>query len=156
MPNRGEFDVEYENDAEMSVKDLVFRVGEEPATELEVKSTLLDIYNTKLDRRLERKRFIRDRSLLDYKRHQQIDKLRSKDEKEILAQIKPFARIQSPSDYNDFFAGLVAESDLVARLTAMRNYRTLGIKSMSAIVEYERERKSRDLARIMNQPTSLK
>lgn len=67
MAGRKEFDAEYENEAEYSIKDLEF-TEDDSAVEIEMKLTLLDIYNTRLDRRKDRKNFIFDRNLIDFKK----------------------------------------------------------------------------------------
>ena len=67
MPARHEFETEFENEAEQSIKDIEFH---EDDTELEVKLKLclLDNYNLILDRREERKKFIFSNDFLEFKK----------------------------------------------------------------------------------------
>lgn len=67
MPGRKEFEMEAENEAEVPIKDMVFNEDDSP-TEVDLKVTMLEIYCSKLDRREERKHFIFDRDLIDFKR----------------------------------------------------------------------------------------
>lgn len=67
MPNRLEFETEFDNESENNVKDLMFYEDDIPA-EIDLKLAILHSYNCSLDRRLERKRFILDRNLLEFKK----------------------------------------------------------------------------------------
>lgn len=78
MPARNEYDVEYENEAEVNVREMVFEVADTPE-EKALKSSVLSIYNKVLDRRLWRKNFIRDRNLTDFKKIQTAEKKRARE-----------------------------------------------------------------------------
>lgn len=68
MPGRMEFEHEAENEAESTVKDMVF---EDPMdVDEELKLAVLDIYNDKLAIRQQRKALIFERGLLDFKKVQ--------------------------------------------------------------------------------------
>lgn len=67
MPGRGEFEYEFENDADQIVKDLEFN-PDDSKEDTELKSAILNIYNTTLDRRLARKAFVFERGLADFRR----------------------------------------------------------------------------------------
>lgn len=142
MPGRHEFETEYDNDAEQYVKDMVFDENESEEDVL-LKTTILDIYNTALDRRSDRKKFIFDRGLLDFKKIQLIDKKRPKEEKELHQKARPFARIQTAADYDSFVDGLLAESRLRQRIAQLQEYRLLGITTMKEASEYEKDKINR-------------
>lgn len=90
MPLRGDFDVEYENDAENILADMEFSddirltaSATEPlgfsmesqyehASEISLKLAVIDIYNRKLTEREKRKRFVIENMLVDVKRQQQV------------------------------------------------------------------------------------
>lgn len=66
MPLRGDFDTEYDNDAEVLLAEMEFNDDDKPV-ELNMKYKLLEIYNVRLDERIKRKKFVIERGLLDLK-----------------------------------------------------------------------------------------
>ena len=66
----------------------------------------MDIYNSRLDKRIEKKNFIFDRKFLDFKRIQAVERKRPKDEKELLSKMRVFAKMQSPTEFDDFVEGI--------------------------------------------------
>jgi len=55
MPSRGDFDIEWDNDAEQLICDLVFDEKKDSELDREVKIKVLEIYNWKLEERQRRK-----------------------------------------------------------------------------------------------------
>jgi transcriptional adapter 2-alpha len=108
LPLRGDFDVEWENDAEAVLGDLDFVEGEH-VTETELKLKILEIYNAKLDERERRKAFIIERGLLDYKRLLSAERRRPREEREIYDAFRPFARFLSPKEHEDLVRGIILE-----------------------------------------------
>jgi transcriptional adapter 2-alpha len=75
MPGRLEFETEYTSEAEEAVQLIEFDPGDgiNPRTgelepEMELKITVMDIYNTRLTQRVERKKVLFEHNLLDYKK----------------------------------------------------------------------------------------
>ena len=87
MPGRLEFDHEAENEAEIPIKDMVFD-PEDLANDIDLKLTILDIYNSRLTTRAERKRVMILNHLLDYRKNIGSDKRKSKEEKDLLKKNK--------------------------------------------------------------------
>lgn len=56
-PLRGDFDIEYDNDAELILADMEFRPEDTPE-QIELKLQVIEIYNSKLDERIYRKKVI--------------------------------------------------------------------------------------------------
>ena len=54
MPKRGDFEVEYDNDAELLLAEMEF-TDEDTEDEKAMKFRLIDIYNEKLNERIRRK-----------------------------------------------------------------------------------------------------
>lgn len=73
MPGRMEFDAEFDNDAEQAIKDLVFEDCESNE-DVQFKAQVLNVYNTTLDRRIERKKFMYDRKLFNFRQIQATEK----------------------------------------------------------------------------------
>ncbi len=102
-PYRGDFDTEYENEAESVLADMEFK-EEDTKWERDLKLKVIEIYNSKLDARAERKKFILERGLLEKK-----EKKRSKEEREVYNNMRVFARFHSPEDHESFIQGLLSK-----------------------------------------------
>lgn len=107
MPAREEFEYEFDNDAETTVKEMVFDENDTPE-DITLKTTILNIYNTALDRRIERKKFLKDRGIThDFRKLLSMEKRRPKDEKELYNRTRVFAKFQTAQDYETFMDGLL-------------------------------------------------
>jgi transcriptional adapter 2-alpha len=60
---KGDFDIEYDNDAELLLAEMEFNEDDKDY-EIEMKMKVLDIYNLRLDERLKRKEFVIERDLV--------------------------------------------------------------------------------------------
>lgn len=67
MPNRGDFDIEFDNDAELLLAEMEFNDDDKPS-EVDMKFKVLDIYNLRLNERIKRKEFVISRDLLNLKK----------------------------------------------------------------------------------------
>lgn len=67
MPLRGDFNIEYDNDAELLLADMEF-FEDDTEEEIIMKESILNLYNRKLDERIKRKKFVIERGLLDVKK----------------------------------------------------------------------------------------
>lgn len=140
MPGRLEFESEYENEAEMLVKDMIFE-PEDNETEIELKLTVLDIYNSRLTSRAERKRVMIQHGLLDYRKNVALDKKRSKEEKDLLnTRLRVFARLMTPQDFNNFQTSVLAELYFRKRIAELQEYRRNGIRSFADAQKYETDK----------------
>ncbi|KAJ3068524.1 Transcriptional adapter ada2 [Rhizoclosmatium hyalinum] len=143
MPGRDEFDHEFEQDAENPIKDMIFEDNESPE-ETSLKTTMLNIYNIALDRRMERKKFLRDRNLThDFKRLQLLEKKRTKEERDLLTRIRVFARLQTSADFDDFTEGLLREQRLRQRIAELQEFRRMGVTTLQGASEYTRDKQQR-------------
>ena len=107
MPGRQEFETEFDNDAEHLCKDMTFEENEDER-DVALKVAVLDIYNTALNRRLERKKFIFNSDCLEFKKIQAMEKRRSPEEKELLKRTRVFAQLQTHQNYQEFTSGLMS------------------------------------------------
>ncbi|KAJ1569965.1 Transcriptional adapter ada2 [Nowakowskiella sp. JEL0078] len=140
MPGRREFDTEYENDAELHIKELGFDEGDSPE-ETELKLTMLEIYNSVLDKRELRKAFILERDLVDFKKIQANEKRRTPKERELYHQARVFAKMQSGLDFDMFMDGLMSEIKLRNRIAELQEYRKMGLTTFHEVEEYEKDKK---------------
>lgn len=149
MPGRLEFEHEYENEAEMSVKDLEFDqdLAEGADDEVQLKLTILDIYNSRLTRRADRKRVIFEHGALNYKQNQLVEKKRTKEEKDLLLKIRPYARLLNGPDYEAFSEGLLAEAVTRKRIVELQEWRRMGLLTLEQGPRYERDKQHRLMMR---------
>ncbi|CCJ28763.1 unnamed protein product [Pneumocystis jirovecii] len=155
MPGRLEFETEYENDAELTIKDMNFddELSDDTEDVIELKLTILDIYNSKLNKRSERKRIIFEHGLLDYKKNMANEKKMTKSEKELINKIKAYARLQNASDYNAFSKGLLNELKIRRKISELQKWRQNGFTTLEEGQKYERDKAQKQLA-IRNSITS--
>lgn len=139
MPGRLEFETEYENEAEMTIKDMTFD-PDDGETEVALKINILNIYNSRLTSRAERKRTMLDHELLEYRRNVGLEKKRSKEEKEFLNKIKVFARVLTPADFQKFMGNILTELHCRSRIAELQEYRRNGIRTFAMAAKYENDK----------------
>ncbi|CAM9771045.1 unnamed protein product [Chrysoparadoxa australica] len=142
MPLRGDFDVEHENDAEQMLADMEFIPGE-GESERALKQDVIAMYNQKLDERARRKQFVIERGLLDYKRLQAIERKRPKEDRELIARMRPFARFHTKEEHEGFVANLLKAKRLRRRIEQLQSYRRMGMTRLTEGEAYEAEKKKR-------------
>jgi transcriptional adapter 2-alpha len=150
MPGRLEFETEYANEAEEAVQHMQFDPGDglNPRTgelepEMELKLTVMEIYNSRLTQRVDRKKVIFEHNLLDYRENIKNEKKRTKEEKEILTKAKPFSRVMNRQDFEDFNQGLLDELNLRLAIAQLQEWRSLKIGDLRSGEKYETEKASR-------------
>jgi transcriptional adapter 2-alpha len=150
MPGRLEFEVEYANDAEESVQLMQFDPGDgiNPRTgelepEMELKLTVMEIYNCRLTQRVERKKVMFEHNLLDYRENSKAEKKRSKEERDLLLKAKPFARMMNRVDFEQFCQGLIDELNLRQAIAQLQEWRSLRIGDLRSGEKYEQEKAAR-------------
>ncbi|KAF8818765.1 AP2 domain transcription factor APVIIb-1/ADA2-B, partial [Cardiosporidium cionae] len=141
-PLRGDFDVEYDNDAELILADMEFK-DYETAQERHLKLQIIEIYNSKLDERIYRKKTVIERGLLDVKALQQKEKKRTKEERELHNLFRPLARFHSEEEHERFVQLLIEEKLIRARLQKLQEWKSLGLKTIEEVREYEEEKRRR-------------
>ena len=66
LPKRGDFEQEYDMDAELLLADMEFFDDDTPEN-IELKNSVIELYNGRLDERIRRKKFVIERGLLNLK-----------------------------------------------------------------------------------------
>ncbi|KAK3939045.1 putative transcriptional adapter ADA2 [Diplogelasinospora grovesii] len=147
MPGRLEFETEYANEAEEAVQLMQFDPGDgiNPRTgelepEMELKLTVMEIYNCRLTQRVERKKVIFEHNLLDYRENSKLEKKRSKEERDLLNKAKPFARMMNQDDFEQFCQGLIDELNLRQAIAQLQEWRSLRIGDLRSGEKYEQEK----------------
>eukprot|EP00607_Mallomonas_marina_P009552 CAMPEP_0182419550 /NCGR_PEP_ID=MMETSP1167-20130531/3983_1 /TAXON_ID=2988 /ORGANISM="Mallomonas Sp, Strain CCMP3275" /LENGTH=297 /DNA_ID=CAMNT_0024594531 /DNA_START=202 /DNA_END=1091 /DNA_ORIENTATION=- len=150
MPLREDFDVEHDNDAESILADMTMggedslEGVEDHPSERALKLQVVKIYNLKLDERERRKRFVIDQGLVDFRKQQQIERKRGREERELVARMKPFMRFQSPTEHEALVQGVIRAGKLRKQLDLLRSYRSLGLRTVESAKQHETERKRRE------------
>ncbi|CDR94592.1 ADA2-like protein, putative [Babesia bigemina] len=131
-PLRGDFDIEYDNDAELILADMEFRPEDTPE-QIELKLKVIEIYNSKLDERIYRKKIIISRGLLDAKAMQQKERRCTGEEKELYNILRPFLRFQTVEEHDHTVRLLVRERKLRTRLFQLMIWKALGLEKIEDI-----------------------
>lgn len=150
MPGRLEFETEHANDAEEAVQLMQFDPGDgiNPRTgelepEMELKLTVMDIYNARLTQRVERKKVIFEHNLLEYRTNSKLEKNRTKEERDLLNKAKPFARMMNHDDFESLSQGLLDELNLRQAIAQLQDWRALRIGDLRSGEKYESDKASR-------------
>ncbi|TBU09422.1 Myb-like transcription factor [Hamiltosporidium magnivora] len=137
LPLRKDFDVEYDNDAENIIKDLVFK-EEDNEIEKQLKEAMIDSYFYTLKLRNIRKHIILDRNLYEIKKLQSKESNYSENEKKILSKLKPLTPYLSKTDFNSFLKGIFIEEHLKSLLNKNQDFKQK--YSNERFLKYEKER----------------
>lgn len=150
MPGRLEFETEFANEAEEAVQNMQFDPGDgrnprtgEDEPEMELKLVVMDIYNSKLTARADRKKIIFEHALLDYRKNAAIDKKRTKEERELNNKTKPFARMMNHRDYDELAKSLEYEHNLRQAISQLQDWRHMRIGDLKTGEKYEAEKQTR-------------
>jgi transcriptional adapter 2-alpha len=150
MPGRLEFETEYANDAEEAVQNLSFDPGDglNPRTgeiepEMEFKMVVMDIYNSRLTARADRKKVVFEHNLLEYKKLQFIERKKTKEEVALANKAKPFARMMNHEDFEAFTGTLEFEHNLRQAIAQLQDWRKMRIGDLKTGEKYEQEKQAR-------------
>lgn len=156
MPGRLEFETEFVNEAEEAVQHMSFEPGAgilpngENDAEMELKMTVVDIYNARLTARTERKKILFEHALLEYRKNTALEKKRTKEERDLLNKAKPFARMMNHDDFEEVNKGLEYEHNLRLAISQLQEWRQVGITDLKNGEKYEQEKQQR-IQRLMPQ-----
>ncbi|KAJ5112464.1 hypothetical protein N7532_000509 [Penicillium argentinense] len=149
MPGRLEFETEFLNEAEEAVQHMAFEPGAgigpngEMDAETELKMTVVDIYNSRLTARTERKKILFEHNLLEYRKNTGQEKKRSKEERDLLNKAKPLARMMNRQDFEDLNKGLEYEHNLRLAISQLQEWRQMGIGDLKTGEKYEQDKQMR-------------
>ncbi|GAM17633.1 hypothetical protein SAMD00019534_008080 [Acytostelium subglobosum LB1] len=150
MKNRGQFESEFDNDAEVVVKDLTFE-QDDTTSDRETKHQVLEAYSHRLDERIRRRNFIIEKGLLEYKK---IERKRLKTDKEIYNSMKVFLQVMSKEDHEKLVNGIIAEKNMRERIEQLQNYRMNGVRTQEESLQYDEDKRKRDAERNLRKTKS--
>eukprot|EP00002_Diphylleia_rotans_P027832 TRINITY_DN5598_c0_g1_i6.p1 TRINITY_DN5598_c0_g1~~TRINITY_DN5598_c0_g1_i6.p1 ORF type:complete len:363 (+),score=69.29 TRINITY_DN5598_c0_g1_i6:43-1131(+) len=109
MPIRKDFETEYDNDAELVIADMTWDHNDTPEMK-KIKLSVLEFYNKKLEKRADMKKFVLERDLVMNKNpFAQFAAKLSKEEKDLIANYRCFARFQTTEEHIAFLDGIISE-----------------------------------------------
>lgn len=147
MPKRGEFDVEFDCEAEELLGDMEY-IDPDDAAETKFKDKLIDLYNNRLDHRIARKKLLIERNLLlDTKRY------KNKEEREQNTYYKVFMRFMKSSEHYDRFMSLISRHRMLgAAIERLVQFRSMGKQTLGEVQQYMDEYKKRPEQQKSNKP----
>lgn len=155
MPKRQDFVYEWDNDAEEIIGDMEL-VEDESKNEHDIKAQVLEIYSKKLDEREKRKKFVLERGMTNFKEFLNVEKKRSKDERELREKLRVFMRFMPQDDVDKLVDGIIEERQLRTRIEMMKEGLALGA---TTVEEAERmtqnSSKSKNRGVSQTEPSSL-
>lgn len=126
------------DDAEMLLADLCFKEEEDKDESWKkLKLKVLELYNLKLDEREFRKRFILERELLDAKKME--DELSPVPHDASLSRVFAVAKYLSKSEFEELYNGFQQERQIREEIKKLREYRSLGIRTMADADRWEKK-----------------
>jgi transcriptional adapter 2-alpha len=109
--------------------DLEFFEDESEA-DVKFKYEVIELYNARIDERIRRKKFVIERGLLDYKKSQKTERMKTKEEKEIITAMKIFARFNTAEDHEKLVNSLIKERLLREVIEQLKFFKSKGLTSL--------------------------
>lgn len=152
MPLRGDFDVEWNNDAELGLADITVR-GDETLLERELQMEAIGIYNATLTHRRLRKRLMIEEGFADSRKLLAAEAAHETstsaiDLLQVMRILKQYDNFLSPlhadphTDIRTLVRLLLDEDQLYRRMEIIHEWRLAGLRSLEQVVRYEALRKS--------------
>lgn len=141
MPCRGEFNIEYDNFAECDIKDIEFDSDDTDDNLLKIAA--VEIYLSRVKERCFRKRIIKDYGLINVGKTELVDRSFSTIEKDLREKLKPFARLHTAEEHEQFVQGLLLEHSLKQEISDLQHYRHVGLTLKDSAKIYETCKKQR-------------
>ena len=146
MPRRGDFDMEWQNEAEKTISEMEFSSNDTKADQ-DLKLDVIRIFNSKLDEREKRKQFIIDHKLLNYRQNQEEMWKREPDERHLIQRMRLFARFHTSGEHESFVNKVVEAKRLRKEIARLQMYRRIGISSLADAEKYELDKARRQFHR---------
>jgi len=143
MPLRGDYEVEYSNNAEEIVGELEL-LDEDTPDERKLKLKLLEMYDFKLCEREKRKNFALERGICDWKKTSNMEKKRSKEERDMYTKYRCFTRFMPQNKFDELVDGIISERRIRKRIEQLKQYRSAGVLTFKKAEQYEVDKKRRE------------
>lgn len=137
MPNRDDFEREYDPTAEQLVSTLSLSPDDEDVDML-LKLAQVDIYTRRLRERARRKRVVRDYQLIaNFFRGNAKRARMSRDQREFRERLRTFSQFYTSLEFERLIASLERERALRIRISELNRYRWNGLQRMDECVHFE-------------------
>lgn len=152
MPQRDDFDREWDNEAEHCIAPLYINPVDDEEVDLALKLSQVDMYMRRLRERSRRKRVVRDFQVVQgfFKKERDKAQLppknkKQKDDKESVSdKLRPISQFQTASEHNNLIESIVREREVRTRIRELLRYRRNGIRHVEECKEFEIARARRD------------
>lgn len=130
-------------DAELLLADMEFFEDDTPEN-IELKNNVIELYNARLDERIRRKKFVIERGLLDLKKIQKFERKKTKEEREIINQMKIFARFNTEEQHTKLVNTLLKERLLKECIEQLRFFKNKGLTTLDQIEKFIEAQKQKN------------
>lgn len=137
MPLRGEFELPYNDQAEVPVATIKFDESD-TADERQLKMDALQVYLNMLDERAERSAFVANNKLLKWKSQQKLHRgLTDEADRKMLHKLRALLQVTSKDKWEQFVDGMVRESSLRRAIEYYSELRKEGIRTERDAEDYQ-------------------
>ncbi|XP_058467625.1 transcriptional adapter 2B-like isoform X2 [Malaya genurostris] len=137
MPNRDDFEREYDPTAEQLVSTLTLQPDDDDVDML-LKLAQVDIYTRRLRERARRKRVVRDYQLVvNFFRGNAKRARMNRDQREFRERLRTFSQFYTSQEFERLIAALERERSLRIRLSELNRYRWNGLQRKDECVHFE-------------------
>ncbi|XP_037029592.1 transcriptional adapter 2B isoform X2 [Bradysia coprophila] len=136
MPNRNDFEREYDPSAEQLVSTLSICPDDDEA-DIAIKLAQVDIYVRRLRERTRRKRLVRDYQLIFNFFRGNLRRKQSKDQREFRDRFRVFAQFFTAMEFDRRIGSFEREKALRVRLSELCRYRWNGLQRLEECVHFE-------------------
>ena len=136
MPRRGDFDVEWDNEADKLLEDMEFSPND-TKEEREIKIKVIEIYNSRLDDRVQKKKFLVDHDLLDYRKRQKEDRKLPADERDLVNRMRLFARFHTAKEHKTLINNILKAKRIRKEIARLQMYERMGFKTLLDVERFE-------------------
>ncbi|OQR66870.1 transcriptional adapter 2-beta-like [Tropilaelaps mercedesae] len=152
MPNRDDFEKEFDNDAENLISQLAL-CEDEDSTDREAKMALIDSYARRLSERVRRKKIAREHNLLGLFikggalpgcRGVKASSREGRMRREASDKLRPFLQDMSGEELETFMGNLENQMDLKGRIKDLLRARKNGLTRLEDLFDFEQAKKRRD------------
>lgn len=141
---RGDFMTEYDNFAEMNLRDLEFN---EDDTEMErnLKFAEIDIYINQMKERARRKKIIRNYGIIDVRKSSLLWlQYENTVGRKVLNSLRTLMRLLPPEEFEAFLESMHYEATLRQKISILQEYREVGLKKFASAKLYHELKQRRE------------
>ncbi|XP_065219964.1 transcriptional adapter 2B-like isoform X2 [Planococcus citri] len=140
MPQRDDFEKEYDNTAELLVSSLSINPAEDDELDIALKLAQVDMYMNSLRERTRRKRVVKDYQLVSQffasRRERPPKKKLTRDQKEFEDKFRPLCQFMTATEHDQLLSSLHREHDLRRRIKELLRYRNNGLTTLDECVQF--------------------